>query len=48
VKLDELKPERVLRPFEAVTTALQQFPLPNDPARAVVLYRLNDTFGKQP
>ena len=48
VQLDELKPDRVLRPFSAVTTAVQQFPLPNDPARAVVLYQLNDNFGKQP
>jgi dolichyl-phosphate-mannose-protein mannosyltransferase len=47
VQLDELKPDRVLRPFSAVTTAVQQFPLPNDPARAVVLYQLNDSFGKQ-
>ena len=47
VQLDELKAERVLRPFSAVTTAVQQFPLPNDPARAVVLYQLNDQFGKQ-
>jgi len=46
VQLDELKPERVLHPFSAVTTVMQQFPLPNDPARAVVLYRLNDNFGK--
>jgi hypothetical protein len=48
VQLDEQKPERVLRPFEAVSTTLHQFPLPNDPARAVVLYQLNDSFGKQP
>jgi hypothetical protein len=47
VQLDELKPERVLRPFSAVTTTVQQFPLPNDPARMVVLYQLNDSFGKQ-
>jgi hypothetical protein len=47
VQLDELKPERVLRPFSAVTTAVQQFPLPNSSARMVVLYQLNDSFGKQ-
>jgi hypothetical protein len=47
VQLDELKPERVLRPFSTVATAVQQFQLPNDPARMVVLYQLNDSFGKQ-
>jgi hypothetical protein len=48
VQLDELRADRVLRPFSAVTTAVQQFPLPNDPARAVVLFQLNDSFGQQP
>jgi hypothetical protein len=47
VQLDQLKPDRVLRPFSAVTTVVQQFRLPNDSARAVVLYQLNDSFGKQ-
>ncbi len=46
VQLDELKPERVIRPFSAVTTVVQQFPLPNDPARTVVVFQLNDQFGR--
>jgi hypothetical protein len=46
VQLDELKPERIVRPFSAVATPVQQFSLPNDPARAVVLYQLNDAFGR--
>jgi hypothetical protein len=46
VQLDVLKPDRVIRPFSAVTTVVQQFPLPNDPTRNVVLFQLNDAFGK--
>lgn len=46
VVLDERKPERVLQPFSAVTRIVQQFPLPNDPTRAVTLYQLNAAFGQ--
>ena len=46
VVLDVRKPERVIRPFSSVTTVAQQFPLPNDPARAVTLYKLNTNFGQ--
>lgn len=46
VQLDLRVPDRVLRPFSSVTTVVQQFPLPNDPTRAVTVYRLNSDFGR--
>jgi hypothetical protein len=45
VPLDVRETERVLRPFGQVSQVVQQFPLPNDPQRAVTLYRLADDFG---
>lgn len=42
---DPATPIHMLRPFTAVATPVQSFPLPNDPSRAVVVYRLADTFG---
>lgn len=48
VALDERVPERVTRPFAEVSAVVQRFPLPNDPARAVTLFRLADDFGLAP
>jgi hypothetical protein len=45
VELDERVPERVIRPFETVTTIVHKEPLPNNPAEAVTVYRLDDEFG---
>jgi hypothetical protein len=46
VALDAREVERVVRPFSQVSEVVREFPLPNDPARAVTLYRLADDFGE--
>lgn len=46
VVLDVREPERVIRPFSEVTTIVKEFPLPNNPAEAVTIYRLKDGFGR--
>lgn len=45
VQLDERVPEQVIHPFTSFVTVVQQFPFPNDPGSAVIVYRLNDDFG---
>jgi hypothetical protein len=46
VVLDVREPERVIRPFREVTTIVKEFPLPNNPAEAVTIYRLDEGFGR--
>jgi len=46
VKLDERVPIRILYPFTEVTETVQQFPLPNAPQQAVMLYLLKPNFGE--
>jgi hypothetical protein len=48
VQLDEREPERIIRPFASYATVIERFPLPNDADNAVLIYRLNDEFGRQP
>jgi hypothetical protein len=48
VELDEREPTRIIRPFHEVTTVVRRFPLPNDPTRAVTIYRLKADFGGGP
>ncbi len=47
VSLDVRQPERILRPFRADATIVHTTPLPNDPARAVTVYRLEPGFGDE-
>jgi hypothetical protein len=46
VVLDVREPERVIHPFSEVTTIVKEFPLPNNPAEAVTIYRLDEGFGR--
>lgn len=46
VQLDVREPQRVLHPFEAFSTIVRVFPLPNDPSQGVTIYRLAEDFGK--
>jgi hypothetical protein len=45
VELPERVPEQVIRPFETQVTVVEEFPLPNNPAVAVTIYRLHNDFG---
>ncbi len=47
VELAVREPEAVLLPFEQTVTVVQEFPLPNEPTNAVVIYRLGDEFGSR-
>jgi hypothetical protein len=48
VELPERVPERVRVPFSEVSSIIHTEPLPNNPAEAVTIYRLDDDFGRAP
>ena len=48
VELPERVPERIIRPFRSDATIVHTTPLPNNPQRAITVYKLAPQFGKAP
>jgi hypothetical protein len=44
--LAEPVPDEVFQPFDTVVSVVREFPLPNNPSNAVVLYQLEEDFGR--